>query len=137
MIEKAHSYIDQQFDLQNKYSSVNFLGYKRNTSNANKNSIVYKFLFELSNFGGSKYIGVEVDAPIQGLGNASYNRFILNADLNLVKAVLGEASWNLSERLNCGDQKLFYSYYNRDGSNQLGYSYAGRNYNTVSEALLS
>ena len=43
----------------------------------------------------------------------------------------------MEENLNCGDQKLLYSYFNRDGSNELGYSYAGRNYNTVSDFLLN
>lgn len=75
---------------------------KKDTADANKNSITYKMMWELSHFGGSKYIGVEVDAPIQGLGNATYNKFILNSDMELVKAVLGEPNWDL-DSINCGD----------------------------------
>jgi hypothetical protein len=138
LIEKAHQYIDQQFDLQNKYSSVQFLGFKRDPSKANVNHICYKLVFSLSHFGGKKYIGVELDAPIQGLGNASYKKMILNSDLDLVKKILGETKWDLSsEKINCGDQKLFYSFFNRGNTNNLGYSYAGQNQNTVSPFLLS
>ncbi len=64
LIEKAHEYIAQQFDLQNKYSSIQYLGMKKDTADANRNSITYKMMWELSHFGGSKFIGVEVDAPI-------------------------------------------------------------------------
>ena len=93
-------------------------------------------IFEVSHFGGSKYIGVEVDSPIQGLGNAKYNRFILHADRDMVEDIIGMEEGKCHENLNCGDQKLFYSYFNR-GEGDLPYGYAGKNFNTVSEELLS
>jgi len=62
---------------------------------------------------------------------------ILNADIELVKDILGEKSWKLDDKINCGDQKLFYSYFNRGNSNELGYGYAGRNGNTISPFLLN
>ncbi len=62
---------------------------------------------------------------------------VINSDLELVKSVLGEDNWDLTNELQCGDQKLFYSYFNRDQTNPLGYAYAGQNGNTVSDYLLN
>ncbi|MCP4521443.1 MAG: hypothetical protein GY827_07090 [Cytophagales bacterium] len=137
LIEKAHTYINQQFDLQNKYSSVRYLCYHKNTAKASSNSVLYRFIFELSHYGGSKYIGVEVDTPISGLANASYNRFILHKDLKLVKEVLGVPGLVCEPRLTCGDLKLYYSYYGRDSENDLNYPYAGKNYNEVEDYLMN
>jgi len=61
------------------------LGWKRDDSKSNHNEICYKIIFEAHANGKNKYIGIDVNAPIQGLGNASYNRFIINSDLELVK----------------------------------------------------
>lgn len=36
---------------------------------------------------------------------------------------------------NCGDQKLYYSYYGRASDSQLPYAYAGRNFNQVSKEI--
>lgn len=36
---------------------------------------------------------------------------------------------------NCGDQKLYYSYYNRGDSSQIPYQYAGKNFNIVNEQV--
>ena len=135
LIEKAHNYIDQQFDLSNNYSSVDYLFFSKDTSDAKKNSIVYKFVFEASHFGGSKYIGVEVDTSIEGMGNAKYNRFILHRKLETVKAVLGIGDVDTTNNYSCGDLKYFYTYYNR-GNSGLPYNYAGNNGNTVSDYML-
>lgn len=62
---------------------------------------------------------------------------IINDDLDLVKNILGKDDWECDDRINCGDLKLLYSYNNRDSSSELGYSYAGRNYNTISDFLLN
>ncbi len=137
LIEKAHQWLDMQFDLQNKYSSVKYLGLKRLAEESKKNHICYKMVFKLENPKGHKYIGIEVDAPIQGLGNATYKRMIIHKDLIMVKKILKETNWDLTKALQCGDQKLMYSYFNRGESNPLGYNYAGKNNNTVSDTLLA
>lgn len=77
------------------------------------NSIVYKFIWEISHYGGKKYIGVEVDSPIQGLANATYNKFIIHVDPKMVQKILKIDDANVDYGINCGDQKLIYSYYNR------------------------
>jgi len=70
---------------------------------ANKNIICYKMIFELNNPNGSKYVGVEVDSPIQGLGNATYKRMIIHNDLQMVKSILKETDWVLTKPVQCGD----------------------------------
>ena len=135
-MEKAHTWIDQQFDLANKYTSIQYYGYQQDTTRATLNSIVYKLMWEVSHYGGKKYIGVEVDSPIQGLANATYNRFIIHHDASLVQKILKIDDANVNCGINCGDQKLIYSYYNRGENSQIPYNYAGKNYNTVQEALL-
>ncbi len=137
LVEQAHTYIDQQFDVNNKYSSVEYLCYHKNTSKAASNSVLYRLIFKLSNYNNTKYIGVELDSGIQGLANAQYNRVILHQDLDLVKKVLGVEKLACKPQLVCGDQKMLYSYYNRDSSSQLNYPYAGNNYNTVQDYLLN
>lgn len=83
---------------------------------------------------GSKYIGVLVDSSIQGLGSAKYEKFILNSDLDLVLEIVGLEKSDLTS-FNCGDQKLYYSYYGRASDSQLPYAYAGRNFNQVSKEI--
>jgi hypothetical protein len=92
-------------------------------------------IFELSNYSGSKYIGIQVDSPINGLANAKYQRFLLHKDLDVILGIMGLGKSDLNE-YNCGDYKLFFSYYNRADSSQLPYGYAGKNYNTVSKEVL-
>ena len=70
LIEKAQQYIDKQFDLTNKYSSVRYMCYHKNSSKSSSNSVIYRFIWELSNYGSAKYIGIEVDSSIAGMGNA-------------------------------------------------------------------
>ena len=43
---------------------------------------------------------------------------------------------NVNCDINCGDQKHIYSYYNRGEDSQIPYQYAGKNFNTVQDALL-
>lgn len=70
----------------------------------------------MSNYFGTKYIGLIVDSPIQGFGSAKYLKFILNNNLDLVLEVAGFSRNEIKDH-NCGDQKLYYSYFNRgDGS---------------------
>lgn len=104
------------------------IAFKKDTTNAAYNSIKYRLVFELSNYLGSKYIGVLVDSSIQGLGSAKYEKFILNSNLDLVLEIVGLSKSDL-ESFNCGDQKLYYSYYGRAEDSQLPYAYAGRNFN--------
>lgn len=70
-------------------------------------------IWEIEHYGGKKYVGVEVDSPIQGLGNATYNRFIVHSDLKLVQKILKMKDENVNCDINCGDQKHLYSFYNR------------------------
>lgn len=112
VIEKAHEWISQQFDIGNTMSSAKLIAYKKITEGAAYNSIDYILLFQLENYFGSKYIGVVVNSPIQGFGSAKYNKFILNSNLNLVLEVIG-LNRNEIKETTCGDQKLIYSYYNR------------------------
>ena len=134
IIEKAHQYIDQQFDIANQMSSANLVAFKKDTQKAAFNSIVYRMVFELANYGGSKFIGVVVDSSIQGLGSAKYQKLILNKNLDLVLDVIGLTRAELNQ-FNCGDQKLYYSYYNRAGDSQIPYAYAGKNFNQVSAEI--
>lgn len=80
----------------------------------------------------TKYIGVLVDSPIQGIGSAKYEKLILNQNLDLVLEIIG-LSRNDIQEIHCGDQKMFYSYFNRGKNSQLPYAYAGRNFNEVSQ----
>lgn len=89
IIDKAHSYINQQFDIANKMSSAKLIGFNINTQGGANNVIRYSIIFELSNAFGSKYIGVLVDSPIQGFGSAKYEKLIFHSDLNLVLEVIG------------------------------------------------
>lgn len=109
-------------------SSVQLVAFKKDTEKAAFNSIKYHLVFNVSNYSGSKYIGVVVDSPIQGLGSAKYEKFIFNKNLELVLEIVGLSRSDLNN-YNCGDQKLFYSYYNRADGSQLPYAYAGRNFN--------
>lgn len=115
IIEKAHDWISQQFDISNTQSSAKLIAFKTNTQGAANNSIDYHLLFELSNYFGSKYIGVLVNSPIQGFGSAKYKKFILNSNLDLVLEIIGLSRSDVSEK-NCGDNKLYYSYFNRGDS---------------------
>lgn len=60
-------------------------------------------VWEIEHYGGKRYIGVEVDSPIQGLGNATYNRVIVHGDINMVKNLLKMKDENLNCGINCGD----------------------------------
>jgi len=56
----------------------------------------------------------------------------------MVKRLLRMDGWTAPKTaFNCGDQKLIYSYFNRGDTSPLPYSFAGRNYNTVSDFLLN
>jgi len=52
--------------------------------------------------------------------------------LNLVLEIIGLSRSAIKE-YQCGDHKLYYSYYNRGDSSQLPYQYAGKNFNIVNE----
>lgn len=107
---------------------MKLIGWKKNTEGAAYNSINYHILFEMSNYFGSKYIGLVVDSPIQGFGSAKYLKFILNTNLDLVLEVSGFSRSEIKD-YNCGDHKLYYSYFNRGDASQLPYGYAGKNFN--------
>ena len=94
--------------------------------------VKYRLVFELGNYLGNKYIGVTVDSPIQGFGSAKYDKLIFNSNLDLVLEIVGINRSQIKD-YNCGDQKMFYSYYNRGDSSQLPYGYAGKNFNIVSD----
>ena len=117
--------------MANKSSHVKLIGWKKNTQGAAYNSINYHIIFEMSNYFGSKYIGLIVDSPIQGYGSAKYLKFIMNSNLELVLEITGFTREEIKD-YNCGDHKLFYSYFIRGDSSQLSYGYAGKNYNIVS-----
>lgn len=89
-------------------------------------------VFEISNTFGMKYIGVVVDSPIQGFGSAKYEKLIFNSNLDLVLEIVGLSRQSIKD-YNCGDLKLFYSYYNRGDGSQIPYSYAGKNFNIVNQ----
>lgn len=110
------------------------IAFKKDTEKAAYNSIKYRLVFETSNYSGSKYIGVLVDSSIQGLGSAKYEKLIFNANLDLVLEIIGLQKTDLNN-FNCGDQKLYYSYYGRANDSQLPYAYAGRNFNQVSQEI--
>lgn len=93
-------------------SSANLIAFKKNNSKAAFNSIKYQLVFEVSNYSGSKFIGVVVDSSIQGLGSAKYEKLIFNKNLDLVLEIVGLSRTDVND-FNCGDQKLYYSYYNR------------------------
>lgn len=96
----------------------------------------YSIVFELTNYLGSKYIGLVVDSPIQGFGSAKYEKLIFNNNLDLVLEIIG-LSRNQIRDYNCGDQKMLFSYYNRGDASQLPYNFAGKNFNVVSEQILN
>lgn len=54
----------------------------------------------------------------------------------MVQRILKMSDKNVDCGINCGDQKLIYSYYNRAETSQIPYNYAGKNYNTVQDAIL-
>lgn len=58
----------------------------------------------------------------------------MNSNLDLVIEIIGLSRADISEK-NCGDHKLYYSYYNRGDGSQLPYGYAGKNFNVVSDAI--
>lgn len=58
-------------------------------------------------------------------------KFIFNNNLDLVLEIVGFSRAEVKD-YNCGDQKLYYSYFNRGDGSQLPYGYAGKNYNEVS-----
>lgn len=45
-------------------SSAKIIGYKRDSEGGAYNTIRYRLLYELTNYFGSKYIGVVVETPI-------------------------------------------------------------------------
>lgn len=93
-------------------SSARMIAFKKDTEEAAFNSIKYHIVFETSNYSSTKYIGVLVDSPIQGLGSAKYEKLILNHNLDLVLEIIG-LSRNDIQEFNCGDQKMIYSHFNR------------------------
>lgn len=70
-------------------SSAVLIAFKKDTEKAAFNSIKYHIVFETSNYSSTKYIGLIVDSPIQGLGSAKYEKFVLNHDLDLVLEIVG------------------------------------------------
>lgn len=134
IIDKAHTYINQQFDIANANSTAKLIGYSINTKGSANNVTRYTMVFEISNTFGLKYIGVVVDSPIQGFGSAKYEKLIFNANLDLVLEIVGLTRSAIKE-FNCGDLKLYYSYYNRGDSSQIPYLYAGKNFNVVNQSV--
>ena len=64
IIEKAHTYINQQFDIGNQQATVKLVAFNLETKGGAYNVVKYRLVFELGNYLGSKYIGVQVDSPI-------------------------------------------------------------------------
>ena len=58
IIDKAHQYINQQFDIANSLSSAKLIGFHVDTKGGANNVVRYHLAFELVNAFGSKYIGV-------------------------------------------------------------------------------
>lgn len=84
-------------------SSVKLVAFKKDVEEAAFNSIKYHMVFETSNYSGSKFIGVLVDSPIQGIGSAKYEKFIYNGDLDLVLEIVGLSRKDIHPNMNCGD----------------------------------
>lgn len=63
IIEKAHTYIAQQFDIANTASSARLIGFRVDPKAGAFNVVCYYLIFELENYLGRKYIGIVVETP--------------------------------------------------------------------------
>ena len=69
---------------------------------------IYRVVFSISDYNGSKYVGVELAVSPFGIGGVKINRFLLTGSLSLIKSTFDQ---NITDgaSINCGDLKLIYS----------------------------
>lgn len=136
MISNAHKFIEDALDIRNPYTQIRFIYFSQVAATVVTGQTNYKIAFALTDYFGTKYIGVDFSLSPFGIGSIMINRFILTKNLTSIGAlidplILGTAT------LTCGDQKYVYSSYGKSPTSPLPYSYPGRNQTSAGLRVLN
>lgn len=148
LIYQAQSIIDKLFDPKNTNSFADFIFYQSTADNTNGLFQLYNLVFALNDFSGSYFVGLRVrvskagtsdpNFSQSGLGDAEFQKFILNKDLAVVNQTLGLPVVNGGQPsvLKCGDQKFIYSSFGNSPGSAVPGVYPGQNQNGALAAMV-
>lgn len=141
MLANAKQYIEDSLNIKNQYTVVKYLYFAlvpptttsttsntiiypqqntgSTTSTQNQTQVpnvatIYRVVFSITDYYGSKYAAVELAISPFGIGGVKINKFLLTSQLSLIKRMVDP---NISDAasINCGDLKFVY---NAGDSNQ-------------------
>lgn len=126
MISNAHKYIEDALNIKNSYTTVKYLYSNQTSTGATNGQIVFRLAFSITDYNGTKFIGVELASSPFGIGGITINKFLLSSNVAVLTRFIDPAI-TATTSITCGDLKFVYSSYGNDSSTPLDYNYIGRN----------
>ena len=136
MISNAHKYIEDALHIKNNYTVIKYIHYTVTASANVPGQNNYKLAFSITDYNGTRYLGIDATISPFGIGGVTINKFILTKNIAVLKQVVGNTV-NENNSYQCGDLKLVYSSYGNDPTPDLNSVYPGRNYNSAGLSILN
>lgn len=136
MVANTHKYIEDGLNIKNNYTHVKFIYFCQIPSPHVSEQKLYRMVFTITDYYGTKFIGMEFVVFPFGIGSVRINRFIFSQQFAAVKNFI-DNNINPTNTISCGDLKFVYSSFGNDPTNDLDYLFAGRNQNSAGLAILN
>lgn len=136
MISNAHKFIEDNFKIQNTYSTVKYIYYLKTMSSVVEMTTNYKLVFALTDYVGTKYIAVDLDQTPFGIGSTKINKFLMTPDAARVRQFI-DVNFHTKMSYSCGDMKYVYSSFGNDPTSNHDYLFPGRNQNSAKLSMLN
>ena len=136
MLANAHKYIEDALHVKNDYTVVKYIHFSSIPSATVPGQVTYKLVFSITDYNGTKYLGLEVLVSPFGIGSVRIVKFLLTKSIDAIKNAI-DSTVDESNTFQCGDLKFVYSSFGNDPTAKLKYLHPGRNQNSAKLALLN
>lgn len=135
MIANAHKFIEDALNIKNFSTNIKYIHFVSNTATSSPQATNIKIAFSLTDYTGTKYLGIDLNHSPFGIGSTRINKFLMTNDFNRVKQFI-DTNAVVTNSISCGDLKFVYSSFGNDPTADLDYPFPGRNQNTAGLAIL-
>ena len=129
MVSNVHKYIEDALHIKNNYTVAKYIFYNKIASVAVPGQATYQLAFNITDYNGTRFLGVDLTISPFGIGSVKINKFILTKSLAVLKQAINASIVDTST-ISCGDLKFVYSSFGNDPTADLNYVWPGRNYNS-------
>jgi len=136
MISNAHKFIEDALNIKNTYTNVKYLYFLKTSPATDSNISNYRLVFSVTDYNGTKFIGVDLDQSPFGIGSVKINKFLLTGDAARIRQFI-DPNFTNKVTFTCGDQKYVYSSFGNDPTAQFDYLFPGRNQNSAGLNVLN